>query len=45
MLQGVENSYFPITEMIHEQVISLPISPVMTKDEVLQVVEAINEYK
>ena len=40
-----KNSYFPITEMIHEQVISLPISPVMTKDEVLQVVEAINEYK
>ncbi|HBH65521.1 MAG TPA: aminotransferase [Erwinia persicina] len=35
----------PITEKIHREVISLPISPVMTKDEVEHVVEVINEWK
>jgi dTDP-4-amino-4,6-dideoxygalactose transaminase len=33
---------FPITEMIHNEVLSLPISPVMTEKEVLKVVETIN---
>jgi dTDP-4-amino-4,6-dideoxygalactose transaminase len=34
----------PITEQIHNEVLSLPISPVMEEDEVKQVVEAINEF-
>lgn len=33
---------FPISEMIHQQVLSLPISPVLTDEEVICVVEGIN---
>ena len=35
---------FPITEHIHEEVLSLPMSPVMTDEEVKKVVEVINNY-
>ncbi|GBO48885.1 DegT/DnrJ/EryC1/StrS family aminotransferase [Pectobacterium versatile] len=35
----------PITEEIHNEVISLPISPVMTDREVNIVVEAVNDWK
>ena len=35
----------PITERIHSQVLSVPISPVMTEIEVKQVVELINTWK
>jgi len=35
---------FPITESIHSNVLSLPISPVMSDDEVLRVVEVINKF-
>ncbi len=35
----------PITEEIHKKVLSLPISPVLTKEEVLQIIVAINNYK
>jgi dTDP-4-amino-4,6-dideoxygalactose transaminase len=34
----------PITEQIHEEVLSLPISPVMSTEEVKKVVEVINNY-
>lgn len=34
----------PITEQIHNEIISLPISPVMTQDEVNKVIEAVNEF-
>lgn len=34
----------PITEIIHNQVLSLPISPVLTMDEVKRVVEVINRF-
>lgn len=36
---------YPITEKIHKEVLSLPISPVMTEEEVVRVVDVINEYK
>ena len=39
------NLSYPITEEIHKSVLSLPISPVMSEDEVKKVVEVINEYK
>ena len=39
-----KNMSLPVTEKIHREVISLPISPVMTDDEVKKVVEVINEY-
>ncbi|WP_026897755.1 DegT/DnrJ/EryC1/StrS family aminotransferase [Daejeonella oryzae] len=35
---------FPITEKIHNEVLSLPISPVMSNEEVGKVIEMINEY-
>lgn len=35
----------PITEEIHREVLSLPISPVLTAEEVQTVVDAINSYK
>ena len=34
----------PVTESIHKQVVSIPISPVMNQNEVLSVVEVINNY-
>jgi dTDP-4-amino-4,6-dideoxygalactose transaminase len=36
--------YYPITEQIHREVISLPISPVMTETEVEQVIKVCNAY-
>lgn len=35
---------FPITEKIHKEVLSLPVSPVMTNDEIDFVVKIINKY-
>lgn len=35
---------FPITEKIHEEVLSLPISPVMTEEEISFVIKLINKY-
>ena len=34
----------PVTEQIHRQELSLPISPVMTMDEARQVVDAVNSF-
>ncbi len=34
----------PITELLHQEVISLPISPVMTNAEVNRVIEVVNEW-
>jgi dTDP-4-amino-4,6-dideoxygalactose transaminase len=36
---------FPITDKIHNEIISVPISPVMTDKEVNKVVSIINKYK
>ena len=38
------NLSFPITEQIHNEVLSLPISPVMPEDEVSVVIELINTF-
>lgn len=38
------NKSFPITERIHREVLSLPISPVMTDAEAQRVVEACNSF-
>lgn len=35
----------PITEQIHNEVLSLPISPVLTQEEINKVVDTINSYK
>lgn len=39
------NLSFPVTEKIHKEIISIPISPVMTDFEVEKVAEIINAYK
>ena len=39
------NLSLPITEKIHDTILSLPISPVMTDDEVTEVIESVNNYK
>lgn len=39
------NLSYPITEKIHYEVLSLPISPVMTHREIEKVVEVINAYQ
>lgn len=36
---------FPVSEKIHREVISLPISPVLTQGEIEQVVQVVNAYK
>ncbi len=36
---------YPITEQIHTEVLSLPISPIISEREVQQVVEAIHSFK
>jgi dTDP-4-amino-4,6-dideoxygalactose transaminase len=43
-LQEWNNLSFPVTEKIHEECLSLPISPVMTVDEVSFVIEKINKW-
>jgi dTDP-4-amino-4,6-dideoxygalactose transaminase len=35
---------FPITEKIHQEVLSLPLSPLMTNDEVDFVIQILNRY-
>ncbi|MGR5539404.1 DegT/DnrJ/EryC1/StrS family aminotransferase [Vibrio campbellii] len=35
----------PITEMIHQQVISLPLDPTMDNEAVTQVIQLVNEFK
>lgn len=39
------NLFFPITEQIHNEELSLPMSPVMTEEEVRTVVELLNNWK
>lgn len=35
---------YPISERIHREILSLPMSPVMTEEEVQRVIEALNAY-
>ena len=43
-LASFNNLSFPVTEKIHDEVLSIPISPVMTMDEVDYVVSILNNY-
>lgn len=36
---------FPITESIHQEVLSLPMSPVLEKEELVKIVDTINEFE
>jgi len=35
---------FPVTEKIHQEVLSIPISPVMTEAEISKVIQILNQY-
>ncbi len=43
-LKEFSNLSFPITEKIHQNIVSLPISPVMEDFEITQVIKALNRY-
>jgi dTDP-4-amino-4,6-dideoxygalactose transaminase len=36
---------FPITEQIHNEVLSLPLSPVMSREDIINIVQTINDFK
>lgn len=42
--KGLLGASYPISEEIHSSILSLPVSPVMTMEEVEKVVEAINKF-
>ncbi|EAK0848354.1 DegT/DnrJ/EryC1/StrS family aminotransferase [Campylobacter lari] len=39
------NLSLPITEQIHNEVLSIPISPVMTQDEILEITKILNKWE
>lgn len=43
-LLSFKTLYLPVTESIHNTVVSLPMSPVMTNEEVQTVINALNHY-
>ncbi len=43
--QEWRNDSFPISEQIHEQVVSLPMSPVLRSDEVDSIIMLVNSFK
>lgn len=42
---SMSDIYLPITEQIHNEVLSIPISPVIERKEILKIVEIFNCYK
>ncbi|MCL4119040.1 UNVERIFIED_CONTAM: hypothetical protein GTU68_041812 [Idotea baltica] len=42
--KAYESLNLPLTEQIHKTIVSLPISPVMVENEVIQIINAINVY-
>ena len=43
-VSGWNNLRFPITEKIHNEVLSIPISPIMTTEEVDFIIQTLNQY-
>jgi dTDP-4-amino-4,6-dideoxygalactose transaminase len=43
-LKALNHLPFPITEQIHDEVLSLPMSPVLTNEEVHFIIKVINQY-
>ncbi|MFT5251731.1 MAG: dTDP-4-amino-4,6-dideoxygalactose transaminase, partial [Flavobacteriales bacterium] len=43
-LVAYNNLFFPITEKIHEEVLSLPMSPILTQEEVNHIIKILNQY-
>lgn len=44
-LSGMTKESFPLTEKIHDEVVSLPLNPVLSSHDVARVVEACNSFK
>ena len=38
------NLKLPVTELIHNSVLSIPVSPVMTKKDILHIINAVNDF-
>lgn len=43
--KALNDQHLPISELIHEQVLSLPIGPTISMDEVEHIIQALNEFK
>jgi dTDP-4-amino-4,6-dideoxygalactose transaminase len=43
-LQEFAEMKLPVTEQIHNEILSLPISPLLTEKEVARIIEAINTF-
>ena len=43
-LKAYNHFNFPITEKIHDQVVSIPLNPVLTSVEVNTIIELLNTY-
>lgn len=43
-LPELANLHFPTTERIHNEVVSIPMSPVMTEEQITQVIQILNSY-
>lgn len=41
---GWHNMYLPVTEQIHNEVLSLPISPVISKENIRFIIKCLNEF-
>lgn len=44
-VQGFKSLRLPITERIHQQELSIPMSPVVTMDEAREIVDALNSFR
>lgn len=44
LIQGYKKGDFPVSEKAQDEVLSLPIYPEMTEEQVAQVTEAIGDY-
>jgi len=42
--EELDNLNFDISERIHNEILSIPISPVMEKEEITQIIEVLNKY-
>lgn len=42
--KDIGNFFFPVSELIHKEIISIPISPVMGNEDIEYVVDVINKY-
>lgn len=43
-LSEFKHLHFPISEQIHREVVSIPISPIMTEDQITTVISVLNSY-